>query len=74
MIMALSSFFIVVGVNGLSLNRLGVDFDTRAHCARKINALDIGAFSSSGFELDESVHKLAGVVAHSLCGEGNFAD
>ena len=67
-------FHFVRGVLGLSLNRFGVDFDARTHGAGKINALDICAFGGSGFELNQGVDKLAGVVAHLLGAERHLAD
>ena len=58
--------FVQSALDGLFINRLGVDFDARTHGARKINALDVGTFSGSGLELDESVDKLADVLLGSL--------
>ena len=59
---------------GLSFHRFTVDFNAGAHCAGKINALDICAFSGSRLEFDQGVDKLTGVVGHLLGSEANFAD
>ena len=53
-------------LEGLSIDRLGVDLDTRAHSARKINALDVCAFGSSGLELDQGSDELTYVLKHRL--------
>lgn len=57
----------------LVVETLGINLDARAHRARKINALDIGAFGGSGLQLDQSVDKLLGVVFHLLCSEAHLA-
>lgn len=52
----------------------GINFDTLAHCGRKINTLDIGTLGSSRLQLDDCAEELAGIAGHLFSVERHLTD